>query len=75
MVLAKIELTYWACPKHGISFVFSKVRYNGSQYSCAISYLHWIVIFINFLTRLKVSQCPKNKNMGENRRKNEEENL
>ena len=40
-----------------------KVKHNGSQYCCAISYLYWIVISINCSTRLKVFQYPERKNI------------
>ena len=40
-----------------------KVKCNGSQYCCAISYLHWIVISIACCTRLEVFQCPERNNV------------
>ena len=40
--------------KHEIRFVLFKVKHNDSQYCCAISYLHWIVISIGCSARLEV---------------------
>ena len=40
-----------------------KVKLNGSQYCCAISYLHSIVISVACCTRFEVFQCPEGKNI------------
>ena len=48
-----------------------KVKYNGSQYCCAISHFHWIVISIACSARLEVFQCPERKNIRKTEKKKE----
>ena len=57
-----------------MGFVLFKVKHNGSQWCCAISYLHWIVISIGCSTRLEVFQCPEIKNIRKIEDKKEQEN-
>ena len=57
--------------KHKIGFVLFKVKHDGSQYYCAISYLQWIVISIACSTRS--FSVPWKKEYKENKRKKEEE--
>ena len=48
-----------------------KVKHNDSQWCCAISYLHWIVISIACSTRLEVFQCPEKKNIKKKKKRKE----